>query len=158
SRDFRPDKVKVQWEDYKERGQNRDTPPAPKSAKDVSPTIAEAANKIKASCGPARAVVEFSKWMQAHLKYDASVSYESRDVASVLKHGRGHCGHWRAVFQQFCVHCGIPVRGVGGLNLYAPDGHGVLDAVKADYTNIHGWVEVYFPGVGWVEVEPAGGE
>jgi len=47
---------------------------------------------------------------------------------------------------------------VVGLNLYAPDGRGDLGAIRADYMNIHTWAEVYFPKVGWVEVEPSTGD
>jgi transglutaminase-like putative cysteine protease len=51
------------------------------------------------------------------------------------------------------------MRGVSGLNLYSPDGgtDGLQD-VRPDFTNIHVWAEVEFPGIGWVEVEPAGGD
>ena len=38
--------------------------------------------------------------------------------------------------------------------MYAPDGRkSELQKVRADYTNIHTWAEVFLPGVGWVEVD-----
>ena len=57
-----------------------------------------------------------------------------------------------------CKATGIPIRRVWGLNLYASDGQtNGLQHVRADYTNIHTWAEVFFPKVGWIEVEPTQG-
>jgi hypothetical protein len=157
-REFMPDKAKVKWKDYQNLAKTPAGKSSPGGPKRVHPTIAEAADKIKVSSDPAQAVMEFSKWIKTNLQYDASVFHETDDVASTLKTRRGHCGHRSAVFEQFCVRCGIQVRRVAGLTLYAPNGRSELDAIRADYSNIHGWAEVYFPGIGWVEVEPAGGD
>jgi hypothetical protein len=98
------------------------------------------------------------RWLHAQITYDASVSYPPSGVASTLKYRRGHCGHKFMLLEQFCTRCGIPIRGVWGLNLYAPDGKGELGAIRLDYVNIHTWAEVYFPSGGWIEVEPDGGD
>jgi hypothetical protein len=79
-------------------------------------------------------------------------------VDSIVRNKCGHCGHQATVLAQMMASAGIPMRGVTGLNLYAPDGlTGGLQAIRADFTNIHTWAEVYFPGIGWVEVDPAMG-
>jgi hypothetical protein len=35
---------------------------------------------------------------------------------------------------------------------------GHLHGIRPDWTNVHTWAEVYFPKVGWIEVEPSGGD
>jgi hypothetical protein len=100
----------------------------------IEPDLASTADQIRQAMNPAQAVQEF--------------------CARIKKNRRGHCGHIYNVFAQMCKRVGIPVRTVRGLNLNTPDGHGKLFDVRADWTNIHTWAEVYFPEVGWVEVEP----
>jgi len=127
------------------------TPP-----QDVPDDIAKVADAIKATHDPITAVVEFCRVIAHEIQYDASVPYPPSDIDSILRYRRGHCGHRFAVFKRLCYRVGIPVRSIVGLNLGVPDGlHGSLAAIRADYTNVHTWGEVYFEGVGWVEVEPA---
>ena len=157
-RDVDLDKVKVKWEDY---GQPLNDPSAKVDValvETIHPEIAAAADKIKKSTQPAQAIPEFCSWIGKKLTYDAGVPYPSEDVTSVLKNCRGHCGHHFAVFEQFCIQTGIPVRRVFGLNLYQPNGKGDLHAIRTDWTNVHTWAEVFFPGIGWIEVEPSSGE
>ena len=150
-RNFDYKKSKVQWLDFqKEKLQAPASPVA-----DVEPEIEKAAAKIIKRHKPAEAIVEFSKWVQKNIKYDASFQHDS--IASILKEGKGHCGQQAQVFQAFCNYAKIPYRTVFGLNLYAPDGKGKLHKIRKDYSNIHTWGEVYFPGHGWIEVEPAMG-
>jgi transglutaminase-like putative cysteine protease len=144
-----PSLLKGKWSDY---------PPKKADAKRsvVNPQLTKLAASIKKRNGPAATVYEFCRWIGTSMKYDASVPYPPSDIAAILKTGRGHCGHYYCLLEQLCIASDIPIRTVWGLNLYAPDGHtNGLQAVRADFTNIHTWAEVDIPGCGWIEVEPS---
>ena len=89
--------------------------------------------------------------------YDATQAHPTHDAARTLELGRGHCGHSTGVVIVAAQALGIPVRGVAGLNLYAPDGVGALSDIRPDFTNVHTWAEAWLPGHGWIEFEPGGG-
>lgn|SRR5262245_11532671 len=147
SRRFDPSTAKAKWSDFTNK---------PKA---VHPTIDKIADDIRKAHPPAEAILEFCRWIERTLTYDASVTYDSENIEAILKHRMGHCGHYETIFEALCSRVGIPEREVFGLSLYAPDGRtGGLQHVRADFTNIHAWAEVELPGAGWVEVEPAGGD
>jgi transglutaminase-like putative cysteine protease len=148
-REFKPGEVIVAWKSY---GAPSD------KAKTVYADLAKVADKIKADNSPTQAVLEFCKWVAANIQYNAAVPYGTDDIAAIVKNKAGHCGHQFAVLEQLCIRVGIPIRGVFGLNLYAPDGNGDLQKIRPDWTNIHTWAEVHFPGVGWIEVQPSNGD
>ena len=146
-RHFDPASVRAQWSDFSVQDDG------------IHPTLKKIADRIRQKHPPAFAVLEFCSWIDRNLTYDASVSYDDDDVKSILKYKKGHCGHYLTIFAALCAAAGIPERSVLGLNLYSPDGRtGGLQDVRPDFTNIHVWAEVEFPGTGWVEVEPAGGD
>lgn len=124
---------------------------------DINPSLAALADKVRAAMSPTEAVQQFCTSIENNIKYDATVDYKSTDVDATVRNHRGHCGHIYNVFQQLCRRVGIPVRSVVGFNLYSADGRGYLSDVRADYCNVHTWAEVFFPGIGWVEVEPSRG-
>ena len=153
-RTFNPRSAPSIWLDY-----SASTLPVYDKRQDIHPELAGIADRIKITNTPSAAVLEFCKWLTANITYDASVSYPSTDVASAMRNRRGHCGHYSEMLIQLCNRADIPIRQVFGLNLYAPDGvTGGLQNIRTDYTNVHTWAEVYFPRVGWVEVEPSGGD
>ena len=43
-----------------------------------------------------------------HIKYDAAVPFDSRDLPSILKYQKGHCGHQMTAFEAMCTRAGIP--------------------------------------------------
>jgi hypothetical protein len=114
-------------------------------------------DEIKRNHPPAEAALEFCKWVTEHIKYDASVSYGARDLASILTHKKGHCGHQMTTFEAMCSRAGIPTRTVVGLNLNTPGGIGPQHKIRPDYENQHTWVQIYLPGSGWVEIDPGMG-
>ena len=121
---------------------------------DLDPIV----DQIKQNHSPAKAALDFSRWVTEHIKYDASVPFAARDLPTILKLKRGHCGHQLMVFEAMCTRAGIPMRTVLGLNLNTPDGVGSLHRIRPDFQNQHTWAQVFLPGSGWVEIDPGQGE
>jgi hypothetical protein len=150
--------AKVKWDDYSTPQEDKAAVVDPKIAKSVHPDLAKLAAKLRADHSPPEAVQAMCKWILDNIKYDAAVPFVPADVDSTLKKKCGHCGHQAVLLEQLTASAGIPFRNIFGMNLYAPDGRkSDLQKVRADYTNIHTWAEVYFPGVGWIEVDPGQG-
>jgi hypothetical protein len=65
---------------------------------------------------------------------------------------KGYCDYYATAMAVMARSVGVPARLVSG---YAS---GTYDVRNAEYNvtaaDAHSWVEVYFPGVGWVEFEP----
>ena len=135
------------WSDYQYAGVSD---PRPR----VEGELAEWVDGIRKSHPPAEAALEFCKWVTEHIKYDASVSFEPRDLAAISRQRKGHCGHQLTMFEAMCATAGIPTRVVVGLNLKAPGGVGALHRIRPDFENQHTWAQVYLPGSGWVEIDP----
>ena len=155
-RDFDPAAAKVTWKKYATPPKDKSAAVDPAAAKMVHPELAKVAAKFKADLAPAEAVREMCKWIVDNIKYDASVPYPTTDVDSIVRKKCGHCGHQAKVIEQLTAAAGIPTRAAWGMNLYAPDGRtSELQAIRPDFTNVHTWAEVYFPDVGWIEVDPA---
>lgn len=115
-------------------------------------------DRLKYNKQPVDTIIEFSKWLKENFTYDASVTTPGDDVVGILTARRGHCLHLATVFGALCTAAQIPWRPVKGLNLHFPTGNSDIDQSRNDYTNGHVWGEVYLPDVGWIEVEPFGGE
>jgi len=140
----------AKWSDYQH---NLD-----ETTRSIDEDLDSIVDQIKKSHPPAQAALEFCKWITEHIKYDASVSYNPRDLPSILKCGRGHCGHQLTVFEAMCARAGIPMRTVMGLNLNTPGGVGALHRIRPDFQNQHTWAQIYLPASGWVEIDPGQGE
>lgn len=67
---------------------------------------------------------------------------------------RGYCGYFASAMVVLLRSIGIPSRAVGG---YAPGDWKALTRSVILSGPGHAWVEVYFPGFGWVEFEPTSG-
>ena len=65
---------------------------------------------------------------------------------------RGYCDYYATTMTVLARAAGIPARFVVGYasGVFNPD-EGRTIITEAD---AHSWVEVYFPGVGWIEFEP----
>ena len=100
-----------------------------------------------------------AKAIEAYLRtypYDLEVPAppEGQDVADYFLFDlkKGYCDYYATAMVVLARSSGLPARFVSG---YSP---GSYDAPNAQYVvrelNAHSWVEVYFPGMGWVEFEP----
>jgi transglutaminase-like putative cysteine protease len=152
---FNPRTARVKWEDYATRPRDKAAVVDPAVVKAIHPELAKTAARFKADYSPPEAVQAMCRWIVDTIKYDASVTFAPTDVDRIVLKKCGHCGHQATVLRQLTASAGIPIRTVSGMNLYAPDGRtSDLQKVRADFTNIHTWAEVYFPGIGWVEADP----
>jgi len=80
-----------------------------------------------------------------------------RDVADYFLFDlrRGYCDYYATAMVVLARAAGLPARLVVGYAM------GTYDPSQARYVvteaDAHSWVEVYFPGYGWIEFEPTGG-
>jgi transglutaminase-like putative cysteine protease len=148
-RNFDTKQSTAKWSDY-QRNLDQVTPA-------IDGKLDSVVDEIKKNHPPAAAALEFCKWLTKHIKYDASVPYGDRDLPSILKYQKGHCGHQMTVFEAMCFRAGIPTRTVLGLNLNTPSGVGALHKIRPDFENQHTWAQVYLPGSGWLEIDPGQG-
>jgi transglutaminase-like putative cysteine protease len=68
----------------------------------------------------------------------------------------GYCQHYATLMTILLREHGIPARFVSG---YLPGSLNQLTGIEeVSNTSAHAWVEVYFPGHGWVIFDPTGGD
>jgi len=68
---------------------------------------------------------------------------------------RGYCSHFASAMTVLCRAVGVPARLVTGYSSGEYDEEEHLYVVLESHA--HAWVEVFFPGYGWVEFEPSPG-
>ncbi|MBK9926960.1 MAG: transglutaminase domain-containing protein [Anaerolineales bacterium] len=115
-------------------------------ARDITNGISNPYDKAKA----------IEAYLRENYPYDLEVPGppEGGDVADYFLFDlkRGYCDYYATTMVVLARYNGLPARFVSG---YAP---GYYDAPNAQYVvrelDAHSWVEIYFPGIGWVEFEP----
>ena len=68
---------------------------------------------------------------------------------------RGFCQYYAATMAVLMRHMGVPARIAEGFLPGAVDPSTGIEPIP--FSNAHAWVEVYFPGFGWVPFDPTGG-
>jgi protein-glutamine gamma-glutamyltransferase len=91
--------------------------------------------------------------LRGNYEYQQDVPSRLYPLPAFLEEDRaGYCQQFSGSMALMLRMLGIPSRVVGG---FSPGG---LDRANDDYlvddTDAHNWVEVFFPGVGWVTFEP----
>lgn len=102
--------------------------------------------------GKARAIEEYLRQFEYELAVPAAPP--DRDVVDYFLFDlqRGFCDHYSSAMAVMLRLNGVPARvAVGYARGAYDDRDGYWVATEAD---AHAWVEVYFPGFGWVEFEP----
>jgi hypothetical protein len=83
-----------------------------------------------------------------HMYYELSGGWNI--APTVLERGNGSCSEYSFVYISMCRAAGLPARYVGSIVIRGDD---------ASYDDVyHRWVEVYLPKVGWIPVDPSGGD
>ncbi len=79
--------------------------------------------------------------------YQKGITNSASPITEILEHGRGVCQDFTHLFIGLARSLGIPARYVSGY--IHPDRQRLRG-----YTQTHAWVEIFFPSIGWVGVDP----
>ena len=101
--------------------------------------------------------VAIQNYLEANYRYDvnAPAMPSSEDVVSyfLFKSRRGYCDVFASAMVIMCRSVGIPARWVTGFATGEFDSS--QNAFRVRAKDSHAWVELYFPGYGWIEFDPA---
>lgn len=150
-RKFDPSAVSCTWSQYKASDY-----PASDGTR-VGTNVKKLADDLRRNTDPISCVTKFNAWIFKNIRYDERCTVPLDDGDDILAAGRGHCGHIASLFKQMCLAAGIPFRPGWGLALDDDDTIRKLGKTPDNFPYIHTWGEVYFPNVGWVEVDPTRG-
>ncbi len=94
------------------------------------------------------------------LTYDKKIpGCGTGDTAWIMKHKRGKCDDYHALFMAMMISRGIPVRWEQGFPLpYPSTGSVQKGKLSGDCSGAHCWVSFYDPEVGWVPVDVSEGD
>jgi len=97
--------------------------------------------------------VDIARWVTLAVNYSLSslTAQASQPASWVLRERIGVCDEIASLYAALLRSLGIPVRFVYGISYTTPD-------IVKDRWGPHGWVEVYFPGEGWVPFDPTYGQ
>jgi len=122
----------------------------------VTPSYAEADNAYDLARTMERYLQDSS-----HFTYQEDIRTErnaqcvgASTVECFARIKRGYCDYYASTMAVLLRRAGVPARVAYGFlpGERAPDGTEVVGAWLSHY-----WVEVYFPGFGWIEFDPTGG-
>ena len=100
------------------------------------------------------------RWLRTNIAYDETIPGAPPGIDPVdwvlFEDRRGYCNYYASAMIVMLRSIGIPARMAAGFS------QGEWDASTGSFLirerNAHTWVEVYFPGYGWVEFEPTAGQ
>ncbi len=101
------------------------------------------------------AVARIQRFLTTTYAYDQDVPLSAEPLPAFLFEDRaGYCQQFSGAMTLMLRMAGIPSRVVSGFATGVPkeDGYSVGD------TDAHSWVEVLFPGIGWVTFDPTPGQ
>jgi len=114
----------------------------------------KAAELVKNSKTEFEAVQNILSWIIDHMQY--VLTPPEYDALYSLQNGKGNCQNYSHLAAALLRASGIPVRIVNGITLKEPYdvkvGNQVLTLNMAQ--GRHSWIEVYFPDLGWMPVDP----
>ena len=108
---------------------------------------------------PYHKAIVIQTYLRENFTYDLGVKETpaNRDVVDyfLFDSRAGFCSHYASAMVVMLRAADVPARVVSGYAMgdYYPD-KGAFRVVESAW---HAWVEVYFPGYGWVEFEPTAG-
>ncbi|MFH1277363.1 MAG: transglutaminase domain-containing protein [Candidatus Eisenbacteria bacterium] len=97
---------------------------------------------------PYRIARKIYDWTRGALEYERVGGWDV--PTTLIKRGTGSCSEYAFLYIALCRAAGLPARYEGSV------------VVRGDDTSIddvyHRWCEVHIPGVGWMPVDPSGGD
>lgn len=123
----------------------------------ITPRTTQLAHSLTASTDtPFDAAMAIQDYLRSHITYNENVPVPPKDQDVVdyvlFDNPQGYCEYYATSMVVMLRALGIPARLVAG---YYP---GTLDPQQGGYLyrqkNAHAWVEVFFPGYGWIPFEP----
>ena len=119
--------------------------------------IRQLSNRVAGStANPYLKAIAIQNYLRGNFPYDLNVNPapDNRDVVDyfLFDAKRGFCSHYATAMAVMLRSEGVPARVVTGYAM----GDWVQEeqAFRVPVSYAHAWVEVYFPGLGWVEFEP----
>ncbi|MFB6281798.1 MAG: DUF3488 and DUF4129 domain-containing transglutaminase family protein [Haloferacaceae archaeon] len=102
---------------------------------------------------PYAAAVAVEEYLESEKRYSLDVRRPGGDIADafLFEMEAGYCTYYATTMVTMLRTQGIPARFVVGYTGGSPAGDGTYVVRGLD---AHAWVQVYFPGVGWVDFDP----
>jgi transglutaminase-like putative cysteine protease len=156
-------KITMKPHSYKEELQKATKGPIPKAVQQAylgpcesvnpkSPALTKIVSGLK-SADHVETARNILKWMKKNIEYKLETAgvgkVDFAKVEELLKRGHAECRGYAMLFVGLCRAAGVPARPVWGLVRVPP----TPDRPKGSWAS-HNWAEVYFPGSGWIPVDP----
>lgn len=121
---------------------------------DVPDRLSEKTDEIvEGASTPYEKALAIQRWLKGNKGYSLDVSRPSWDLADafVFSMNEGYCTYFATAMTVMVRTQGIPARFVVGYSTgeRIRDGEWLVRGL-----NSHAWVDVYFPGIGWVPFDP----
>jgi protein-glutamine gamma-glutamyltransferase len=120
---------------------------------DFDPRVVALAKRLGAGKDPADAAAAIESWLSTNLEYTRDLAGEVSDPISnfLFRRRKGHCELFSSTMVLMLRAVGIPARNVTGYIGGERTSAGYYAVRGGD---AHSWVEVYFPGAGFMRFDP----
>lgn len=118
-----------------------------------NPKIIELASKLSAGEDDLfKVVFNLASWVGDNINYDLNelTTNNAQKASWVLENRQGVCDEMTSLFVAMVRSLGIPARFVSGVSYTEQEE--IISALGKNWAG-HGWAEVYFPTIGWVEFD-----
>ncbi len=120
---------------------------------DLDPRVRALSDRLTRGRDPVDAAIEVERYLSSTFQYTRDLPGEQQDPIAffLFERKRGHCELFSSAMVMLLRAAGIPARNVTGYYGGRRTDAGYF-AVRAG--DAHSWVEIYFPGAGFVPFDP----